>query len=444
MSEFAARQAITRMHHREVAVAAHLTTLAADLRQMATANQEDQQKAFLARREEMCSAIGLAVVAQNKPFAFSQGIAVIPVTGSLINRFGGSYGFVTGYNFIRAQVAMAGLDPDVSAIVFDMNSYGGEAAGCFECAADIPRLANGKPTLAIVDSNCYSACYALASQCDTIALTPSGGVGSVGVVAMHVDISKMLETWGVDITFVYSGDHKIDGNMFQALPDAVKADMQASIHATRQSFAELVATGRKLDVQTVLDTEARCYRAEDALSIGFVDAIATPSMAVQALLSELSGSNLQLSVAKEPVMADNEKAPGAASNSTQTAEQAASAAHEARMAERARINGIQSCEYAKGREKLASHLALSTDLSVEAASAILAAAPSEAPEKPASAGASQNHFAAAMDASKNPQVGADATGDAQTAEQTAASAASSILANYSLASGRKFDSTAKK
>lgn len=438
MSEHIARQALTRMHMREVAVAANLTTLAADLRQMSVADPAKEQASLLARREELCAAFGLVVGPQTKPFAFAQGVAVIPVTGSLINRFGGSYGYVTGYNFIRSQVAAAGLDPDVTAIVFDMNSYGGEAAGCFECAADIPRLANGKPTLAVVDSNCYSACYALASQCDKIAVTPSGGVGSVGVVSMHVDISKMIDSMGVTVTFIYAGDHKVDGNMFEPLSDEVKADMQASITKMRLSFAELVATGRGIDVQAVIDTQARCYRAYDALRLGLIDAIATPQGALTALLGELSGSTVQLSQEKEPEMADQEK-PGAQAASTQDT---AAAAQEARTAERARIQGIQSCDESKGREKLASHLALNTDLSVDAAKAILAASPAEKTQAAAPA-AAVNPFDAAMNASAHPQVGADATGDAPNQEQTAASAARSILADFSLASGRKFDQAAK-
>lgn len=439
MSEHVARQALMRMNMNVVAVAARHASLAADMSKLSTANMEAEQSAFLDRRADMCTAFGLSPTTQSKPFAFSQGVAVIPVHGTLINRFGYSWGYVTGYNFIRSQVALAGLDPDVEAIVFDGNSYGGEAAGCFECAADIPRLANGKPTMFVVDSNCYSACYALASQCDKIVVTPSGGAGSIGVVAMHVDMSKYLERVGFDVTFVFSGDHKVDGNPYEALPDEVRADMKRSVDASRKNFAELVASGREMDVQAVLDTEARCYRADDALRIGLIDAVATPQQAVLALLGELSGSTVQLSQEKEPEMADNQAKPGADAASTQDA---ASAAQEARTAERARIQGIQSCDESKGREKLASHLALNTDLSVDAAKAILAASPAEKSQAAAPAAAA-NHFEQAMNASAHPQVGADATGDAPNQEQTAASAARSILADFSLASGRKFDQAAK-
>lgn len=432
MSEHIARQTLMRLNLNVVAVAAHQTTLMADLSRLAQADAIKEHEAFLQRRSDLCAAFGLPPAQQSKPFAFSNGVAVIPVHGTLINRFGSSWGYVTGYNFIRSQVAAAGLDPDVQAIVFDGNSYGGEAAGCFECAADIPRLANGKPTLFAVDSNCYSACYALASQCDQIVCTPSGGVGSVGVVAMHVDMSKYLDKVGVEVTFIFAGDHKVDGNPYEPLPEAVKADMQKSINTSYDAFTTLVADGREMDKQKIVDTQARTYRAADALSLGLIDAVATPSQAVLALLDELSGSNTQLS-AKEPEMADQETKPGADQASTQ--QSADKAAADARTAERARIAGIQSCEEAKGREKLASHLALNTSMSVDEAKAILAAAPVETQQ---AAAKTENPFKQAMDASKHPEVGADQAANAGD-EESAATAAKAILGNFSLATGRSFD-----
>ena len=139
-------------------------------------------------------------------------------------------------------------------------------------------------------------------------------------------------------------------------------------------------------------------------------------------------------------MADNQAKPGADAASTQDA---ASAAQEARTAERARIQGIQGCEEAKGRDKLASHLALNTDLSVDAAKAILAASPVEKQEAAAPAGASANPFEQAMNNTPNPQVGADATGDQPNKQESAAALTASILADYAAASGRKFDQAKK-
>lgn len=413
-NESMARATLARLHLREVAVAAHYNGLAADMQSFAVADPDAQQAALVKRQDELCASYGLSAydtAAPRKPFAFSNGIAIIPVHGTLINRFGSSWGFVTGYNFIRQQTSLAGQDPDVTHIVYDHNSYGGEAAGCFECSAELKTLANGKPTLAVVDSNCYSASFALACGADQIVCTPSGGVGSVGVVAMHVDMSKMLDEIGVKVTFIYAGDHKVDGNPFEELPKDVKADIQKSVDKSYKTFTAHVAAGRDMTDKEVRATEARIYRADDAMSLGFIDAVATPSEAVRAFLGEPSGSSNQ------PEMEDEEMS---AQTTDQKPEAAAQAAAEARTAERARINGIQNCEEAKGREDLASHLALNTDLSVEGAKGILAASP----KKEAAAAATTvvttqaNGFKEAMDKGAHPNVGADNAGGAGGEELT--------------------------
>lgn len=419
MSDQAARAALERMNMREVAIAPHYTGLPADLRQMAATEAEDGQQAFLARRGDLCAAYGFSSTEQRKPFAFAEGFAIIPVSGSLINRFGQSYGYVTGYNFIRSQLNLALADDDVKAIIFDLNSYGGEAAGCFELSDDIFAARGKKPLLGVVDSNCYSACYAIGSALDKLVVTPSGGVGSIGVVAMHVDMSKMLEAWGYNVTFIYSGEHKVDGNPFEALPAEVKADIQAGVDKSREAFCALVARNRGLDVKVIRDTEARTYRADAALALGLIDAIASPSAAVQAFFSELSsGSNFQLT--KEDSMSTEDQKPDLAATEK--------AAADARTAERARVSGIMSCDEAKGRGALANHLALNTDLSVDAAKGILAAAPVEAAAPaPAAPAAAANPFKEAMDADKHPKVGSDSaaggSGELSMAQQVLAAQA---------------------
>lgn len=430
MSDHAARSALARMNLREVAVAAHYTGLANDLQMLSAADQQKCEAEFMSRRAELAAAYGMSPGEQRKPFAFANGVAIIPVHGSLINRFGYSWGFVTGYNFIRQQTAMAGQDPDVTAIVYDHNTFGGEAAGCFECSADIKRLANGKPTMAVVDSNSYSAGYALAAGTDRIVVTPSGGVGSIGVVAMHVSYEKMLDKAGIKVTFIHAGKHKVDGNPYEDLSAEVQASLQEGVDKSYAAFVAHVAKGRKMDEKAVRATEAKTFRADDALSLGLIDAIATPQAAMQAFLGELSGSNFQRAE-KEDTMSGETK-PGA--DTKATAEELAQAKADAVKTERARVSGIQSCEEAKGREKLASHLAFNTSMSVEEAKALLAAAPQEG----AAAAAAGNAFKEAMDAAKHPNVGADGGGGDDKPSRVAA-----LLQTARAAGVRGFDKPAK-
>lgn len=427
MNDHVARAVAMRVHMREVAVAAHYSMgFAADLRTLAAIDSVKAEEAFFARRSELVAAYGLPAEQQRKPFAFSNGIAVIPVHGTLINRFSYSWGSVTGYNFIRQQTALAGADPEVKAIVYDVNSFGGEAAGCFECSNDIKPLANGKPTYAFVDSNAYSGGYAIAAGTDKIILTPSGGVGSIGVVVAHFSFEKMLEDVGVKVTFIFAGKHKVDGNPFEDLTEAAKADIQKSINVSYDAFVAHVAKGRPMDEKAIRATEAGIFRAEEAKSLGLIDAIATPQAAMMALMGELSGSNPQPRSNKEVTMTDAAKT-GAESKGTP--EELAAARTEAAKAERARVSGIQNCEEAKGRESLASHLAFNTEMSVDAAKAVLLAAPK--------AEASGSGFKEAMNNGTHPNVGADG-GKAKEGETEHASNVSFLLASAAAAGVQGF------
>jgi signal peptide peptidase SppA len=425
MSDFAARAALSRMNLREVALASHYSGFATDLQAMAGMDPVQADAKFLDRRNDLCAAYGFNAPAQSKPFAFANGIAIIPISGSLINRFSGSYeGWVTGYNFIRRQLNLALADDDVKGIIFDVNSYGGEAAGCVELAAEIRASRDKKPSLALVDSNAYSAGFALASSASKVAAIPSAGVGSIGVITMHVDMSELLKEWGYKITLIYEAEHKADGNPYEPLPDAVKADVKARIHKAYEAFVGVVAENLSIDAQVIRDTKSRTYGAEEAMSLGLIHAVASPSVAAQAFFDELSGSITNLRQGAN--MSTQTQEPGA---DTQAATQAA-AASAAKTAERTRINGILSCEEAKGREQMANHLAMNTEMSVDEAKKLLAVAPvAKAAEAPKAAA---NPFEAAMDATKNPNVGADAA--AATGE--AATPVATILADFKAASGR--------
>lgn len=436
MSDFAARAALSRMNMREVAIATHYTDLGSDLRMMASTDAKTAQESFLERRGEICDAFGMRGELQEKPFAYVNGLAIIPVSGTLINRFSGCYGYVTGYNFIRQQLNFALADADVKGIILDINSYGGEAAGCFELSAEIAAARKIKPITGVIDSNAYSAGYAIASACSKIVLTPSGGVGSVGVVAMHVDMSKMYADWGIKVTLIYEAEHKVDGNPYEPLPKDVQANIQASIHISYETFVNLVASNLGVDAQKIRDTKSQIYKAEDALALGLIHAIATPNQAAQAFFDELSGSNYQLRHEGNE-MTDATKEPGAEQLAA-TAQAATQAASEARIAERARVSGIIGCEEAKGRSGLANHLAMNTDMGVDAAKAVLAAAPAEQ----AAPAAKTNAFEQVMNASQHPNVGANGEAEnEQGANKDTNALAASILQSQEKATGLKLVSS---
>lgn len=428
-----AQALLDSMNMKAALIAPHYSGLASTLREYAEADSSLEDAAWEIRKSEMTSAYGFGPTNNSKPFAFSNGVAIIPVHGTLLNRFSYSWGNVTGYNFIREQHKAALADEDVKLIVFDCNSYGGMAAGCFELADEIRASRAIKPSLAVVDSNSFSACYAIASSASKMVSTASSGVGSIGVVAMHMNIGEMLKDWGIEVTFIYAGAHKVDGNPYNGLPDDVKASIQSSIDKSYEKFVALVSTNRNLSTEAVKATEAACYDADVALELGLIDAIQSPSQAVAAYLDELSGSNDDQ---QEITMSQENTQPGAESNNQPVVDQKAIAA-QARADERERMAGIMNCEEAAGKTKLANHLALNTDMSVDAAKAVLSAAAQEqvATAAPVTA-SSDNGFTRYMDADKHPQVGADSDAGDESGQGAKQSAASRILANQAAATGR--------
>ena len=415
MSVTVSQQAMLRMNHAAVMVAVNKTSLQMDLQTLHAETPESGERKRAEVMESLCAAYGFDSKAQNKPFAFQDGVAIIPIHGSLINRFGQCYGYVTGYNFIRRQRDAAMADPDVTAIVYDVNSGGGEAAGCFELADESFALRGTKPTISVVDSACYSAAYALASTSDQVVVTPTGGAGSVGVYTMHVDMSKMLENWGLEITLIHAGEHKVDGHPYAELPEDVRADMQKSVDATYNKFVESVARNRNLSVEAVKDTQARCYSADDALALGLIDSVASPLEAIRAFLG----------------------GPSEASNDETTGDSLMEL-NEAKQAERQRVGAIIGHPNAKGREAMANHLAFKTDMSVDDAASLLAAAPvaqvAEPEKKDEAAKPKNEKFVEAMNQDDHPNVGPDGK-PLESAEKTQAN---ELMEAFTAATGYDF------
>lgn len=370
---------------------------------------------------------GGAVPQEARPYAMVGQVAVIPVQGTLLNRFNAAWGFATGYDYIRSAYNAALADPAVKGIAFDVNSPGGDAQGCFEACEVIRAGRSIKPSVAIVNANAMSGAYAIASAAGSIVATPSSRVGSIGVVTMHVDYSKALNDDGVKVTFIYAGDHKVDGNPYEPLPKAVKDAIQDRVDSLYASFTSQVAGNRGIDEKKVRKTEAAVYDSAQALENGLIDQIEDASAAFAAFVQKLSPQNresMQMTdktETTETVQAPVDTTPEAAAPVVAAAPDSATVA----SVERERIAAILGCDEAQGRASLAQHLALKTSTSLEDARATLAASALEVAPK------SESPFQAAMDSDQHPEVGAGAAA----VDEPAPTSAAAIIRDYRAATG---------
>jgi signal peptide peptidase SppA len=207
-----------------------------------------------------------AHVAAPKPKLAAGQIGVFGVLGQ--NDF-----FVdSDYADIRAHVRRALADPSVRTIDLVVDSPGGSVLGLPE-TADVIHAANRvKPVRAHVVGIAASAAYWLASQASTITLTPSGEVGSVGVLDIHADISKALDNAGVKLTAVTAGEHKVERAPFTPLSDSAKEHMQAGVNAWYADFLSAIRRGRGARVSANSNYGGgRMLSSHEALRTGLVD-----------------------------------------------------------------------------------------------------------------------------------------------------------------------------
>jgi len=329
------------------------------------------------------------------------GVAVIPVLDTLVNRGAwlDSRSGLTSYEGIAAQLRAAGQDPEVRSVLLDISSPGGEAAGMAGLADLIRSVRQTKPVTAFVNDMAASAAYGIASAANEIVISPTSILGSIGVVMLHADRSGELAAQGVKPTLIFAGSHKVDGNPFEPLSDAVRADLQASVDAHYRQFLEIVEQGRGLRLTAAMAraTEARTFIGTEAISLGLADRIASFDEVLASLSTDSATQTtrpsgrtarkggIQMSIEDaalggEPHDGTARAEPAASRQSaTQSVMQTAlqEAATVARLEERARVSAILNSEAAKGRMAQAVVLAAETALTVTEATRLLMVSPKE-------------------------------------------------------------------
>ncbi|WP_241331194.1 S49 family peptidase [Burkholderia cenocepacia] len=217
------------------------------------------------------------------------GVALISVQGTLVQKLGSlrPWSGMTGYDGLRQAILRAHADPKVKAIVFNVDSPGGEVAGCFDLVDTIYAHRGNKPMWSILTESAYSAGYAIASAADRVIVPRTGGVGSIGVIVMHVDWSKALTNAGMAVTFITYGERKADFHPEIPLSKEAYQAAQADINTMGELFVSTVARNRGLSADVVRKTEAACYMGDAGVSIGLADAVMAPDEALLALLAEL-------------------------------------------------------------------------------------------------------------------------------------------------------------
>ncbi|WP_439273554.1 S49 family peptidase [Pseudochrobactrum sp. HB0163] len=219
-------------------------------------------------------------------------IAVIEIEGSLVNKgaWVGKNSGMTSYEGLNIQIADCRNSDDIKAVVFEIDSFGGEVDGCFACAEELYALSQEKPTIAILTDHACSAAYLLAAACRQIVIPATGYTGSIGVITMHVDASGWAKNQGLAVTILRAGEKKARPGMFEAMSEEEYSEAVNDLEAMRILFAETVARyrGARLTTQAALATQADTFRGQAAVDLGLADAVGHPKKVFEAFCAAMA------------------------------------------------------------------------------------------------------------------------------------------------------------
>lgn len=359
----------------------------------------------------------------DKPYVVTDGgVGVLPITGSLVHRAGfiDALSGMQSYQSLEKKVTAMAADPDVKAILMELDSPGGQAAGVFDLAKRMKEAcaAADKPLWAAVNESAMSAGYALAAVAERVTMAQTGSVGSIGVIALHVDQSKKNAKDGYSYTAIHAGAKKTLGSPHAPLTDEARSEIQARVDEMYAHFINHVAQMSGLEPEAVRAQEAGTFAGRAAMDAGLVDELMSFNETLAALEAEVSAKPFSTAASsnsrqsKRSFAMSKAEAPADKLNAESTAEQVAAqvaaAKAEGATQMQARIKDIQTCDEAKGREKLAAHLAFNTAMGLDDAKALLAASAVEVAAAGNGAAGQASALAAGMAKLTNPAVGSEA------------------------------------
>jgi len=208
-------------------------------------------------------------------------VAVVPVMGMISQRDSLFTMLMGGTSTNRLVTTMRTLaaDDTVASILLNIDSPGGQAGGLVELAAEIRRTRQVKRVVAIANPVMGSAAAWIGWSADEVVANPEAIVGSQGVFALYLDISKALEMEGIEPIYIASSGAKAAGRPGLPLDDDTRAEMQAIVDEENRLFVADVAEGRGITPAQVKEQygNGAVFSAREAKKRGMVDRIASYS-----------------------------------------------------------------------------------------------------------------------------------------------------------------------
>ena len=190
---------------------------------------------------------------------------------------GGWLGSVDPVEDCLRQIRAARQDDEVAAILFEVDSPGGEVTAADEIHRELTLFKESREDrriVVLVHDLAASGGYYVSVPADRIIAQPTALIGSIGVILQTLNVQGLSEKIGVTDTTIKSGKNKDLLNPFHPVDPEQIALLQESIDATFARFVDLVAEGRSLKKKDVLPlADGRIFTADQALELKLIDGI---------------------------------------------------------------------------------------------------------------------------------------------------------------------------
>ena len=217
-------------------------------------------------------------------------IAVIPLSGTITMENSSLFpGSAITPELVRDYLAKAEQDKSVKAIVFRIESPGGEIAPCQEILWEIERVGEAKTIVVSMGGTAASGGYYISTKADKIVALPTTMTGSIGVISQIMNIEGLLEKLGIEIETFKGGQYKDMYRGFREMTREEEEIMQGMIDEYYELFIEVVAEGRGLNKEEVRDlATGQIYSGTEAKELGLIDELGDLDTAIN-LTAEIAG-----------------------------------------------------------------------------------------------------------------------------------------------------------
>ena len=227
-------------------------------------------------------------------------VAIVYANGQVMDG-SGTDDNIYGYTLSKTLREVA-EDDDIKSVVLRVNSPGGSALASDLIWREVELLKAKKPVIVSMGSYAASGGYYISAPADAIVADRTTLTGSIGVFGMIPSFGKALkEKVGVTIDAVKTNKNAGMATGFSPMTSTQYRAMMHSVDRVYERFTTLVAEGRNLTIERVLEiAEGRVWSGEQAQKIGLVDTCGglTAALAIAVDKAEL-GDNYQIVEVKE-------------------------------------------------------------------------------------------------------------------------------------------------